>query len=263
MQLIKNAIQNLLNLTGYKLVRLKVKAIEPVIAVELTDEEMDMVNSITDGKYGKLTMVSKQRLVATLKSCKYVVENVIPGDFVECGVWRGGNSILAKKVFEHLGSDKRVVMFDNFTGMTEPTEFDIEVKTRQQAKQMYRYSQQGRQNAQRHHPSLEDVKNNCLNAGVDISGMHFVKGDVCHTLDIAENLPSRISVLRLDTDWYESTKKELNILYPIVSRGGVLLIDDYGFWEGSRKAVDEYFAEAERKPLLNVTDCSGRAAIKI
>jgi hypothetical protein len=69
--------------------------------------------------------------------------------------------------------------------------------------------------------------------------------------------------LRLDTDWYKSTKTELEWLYPTLSNSGVLIIDDYGHWQGSRKAVDEYFANSEYKPLFNVVDYTGRSAIKI
>jgi hypothetical protein len=67
----------------------------------------------------------------------------------------------------------------------------------------------------------------------------------------------------LDTDWYQSTKTELHWLYPVLSNNGVLIIDDYGHWQGSRKAVDEYFAKNPYKPLFNVVDFTGRSAIKI
>jgi len=110
--------------------------------------------------------------------------------------------------------------------------------------------------------SLEDVKNNCLASGLNLSGFQFISGDVCQSLHQKVNIPKDISILRLDTDWYESTKVELEILYPILSNGGVLIIDDYGYWEGARKAVDEYFSCNTYKPLFNVIDSTGRSAIK-
>ncbi len=207
------------------------------------------------------TMATVPRLVNTLKACKYVVKNNISGDFVECGVWRGGNGILAKKIFERLGAEKKVWMFDTFGGMTEPTEFDIAAKSKESAKAKYQISQRKFHN-EWCYASLEDVKDNCLKSNLDLNSFNFVKGDVCKTLTDKGNLPNEISILRLDTDWYESTKAELDILYPILSKGGVLIIDDYGHWEGSRKAVDEYFNGAKYKPLFNVIDYTGRSAIK-
>ena len=111
--------------------------------------------------------------------------------------------------------------------------------------------------------SIEDVKQNCLDSDIEIESFKFIKGDVCETLKVSENIPTDISVLRLDTDWYESTKCELVKLYPNLCNGGVLIIDDYGHWEGARRAVDEYFSSQKYKPLLNVIDRTGRSAIKI
>ena len=148
----------------------------------------------------------------TLKSCQYVIENNIPGDFVECGVWRGGNGILAKKVFEYLGSNKSVWMFDTFQGMTAPTSIDIAAKTKLSAESHFLESQKATHN-EWCFASLEDVKKNCSDTGLDINSFKFIKGDVCKTLKTPKNIPAEISVLRLDTDWYESTKTELEMLY--------------------------------------------------
>ena len=128
------------------------------IAAELTSEEISLIKSVCENKY---TMVSIPRLVATLLACKYVVKNNIPGDFVECGVWRGGNSILAKKTFELLGSDKRVYMFDTFEGMTEPTEFDNSIRTGTNAKQKYQ-DNLNEFHSEWCYASLQDVQNNVL-----------------------------------------------------------------------------------------------------
>ena len=108
------------------------------------------------------------------------------------------------------------------------------------------------------------MQNNFRVAGVEASQVRFIKGDVVETLAVRSNLPPRVAVLRLDTDWYASTKAELEVLYPLLTRGGSLLIDDYGHWEGARKAVEEYFGSltpAER-PLLHFTDYTGRAGVK-
>lgn len=92
----------------------------------------------------------------------------------------------------------------------------------------------------------------------------FVKGDVLQTLSIVKSLPKKVAALRLDTGWYESTKYELEVLYPILSNSGVLIIVDYGHWDGSRNAFEEYFANSDfKKPLLNISDIGGRLGIKI
>ena len=228
------------------------------IATELEKFDINLINQIIDKKY---TMTSVHRLINTLKSCYYVVENNIPGDFVECGVWRGGNAILAKKIFEHLNSDKKVWMFDTFEGMTAPTNVDIEAINQISAENKFAESQTNTHN-EWCYASLEDVQKNCSDSGIDIAALKFIKGDVCDTLKKPDNVPDKISVLRLDTDWYESTKAELEVLYPKLSNGGVLIIDDYGHWEGARKAVDEYFSLQKYKPLFNVIDRTGRSALK-
>ena len=96
------------------------------IAVELDKEEVGLIRYVLESYF---TMTSVARLVNTLKACKYAVENNIPGDFVECGVWRGGHGILAKKIFERMGSNKKVWMYDTFEGMAEPTEYDVKART--------------------------------------------------------------------------------------------------------------------------------------
>lgn len=229
------------------------------VAIELDTEEVKLIRYILENKF---TMTSAERLVNTLKACKYAVQNNIPGDFVECGVWRGGHGILAKKTFERMGSSKKVWMFDTFEGMSEPTVHDVNARTKEKAEIKYQAKIKNT-HVDWCYASLEDVKKCCQVSGIDTNSIKFVKGDVCNTLNDPANRPDKIAILRLDTDWYESTKMELECLYPTLSNGGVLIIDDYGHWQGSRKAVDEYFANSEYKPLFNVVDYTGRSAIKI
>lgn len=257
MKIIKRAVARLMRSQGYELVK-KTGSYNGV-AVELNEDELALLKFVTRNRF---TMVGMPRLVATLKACKYVVENNIPGDFVECGVWRGGNGIIAKKIFEKMGSNKQVYMFDTFAGMTEPTQFDVVARSKKHARAKYEKTLK-HTHSDWCYASINDVKNNLQMADIDVSSVKFVQGDVCKTLDVAENLPKQISILRLDTDWYESTKKELEVLYPRLEPRGVLIIDDYGHWEGARKAVDEFFGERTYKPLFNVTDHTGRVAIKM
>ncbi|MCW2967337.1 MAG: macrocin O-methyltransferase, partial [Solirubrobacteraceae bacterium] len=105
-----------------------------------------------------------------------------------------------------------------------------------------------------------DVRNTVLGTGYPPERIHFVRGPVEETLP--EHAPERLALLRLDTDWYESTRAEMEHLYPRLSDGGVLIIDDYGHWDGARRAVEEHFAANGDAPLLHRIDYTGRIGIK-
>ena len=109
--------------------------------------------------------------------------------------------------------------------------------------------------------SLDEVRRNLGSTGYPDQYISFIEGKVEDT--IPTNVPDRISLLRLDTDWYESTRHELQHLYPRLSPGGVLIIDDYGQWAGARKAVDEYVEDKKLKILLHRIDYTGRIAVKL
>lgn len=214
-------------------------------------------------KSRNLTMAGLPRIIATINACKHAVIADIPGDFVECGVWRGGNSLAAKMTFEKYGSAKRVYLFDTFAGMTEPGDHDTSPYEKN-ASDLQFQTQQFEGHNRWCFASLEDVRASFLASGVDMAGVHFISGDVRKTLAVKRNLPRKIAVLRLDTDFYDSTRVEMDILYPRLSRRGSLLLDDFGYWDGSRKAVTEYIdaLPAIDRPLLNLTDSSGRMAIR-
>ncbi|WP_417067886.1 TylF/MycF/NovP-related O-methyltransferase [Niveibacterium terrae] len=258
--MIKNTIRKLLNTAGYDLVKIPPNtppgASSP-FPVELDREETELLASL---KANRLTMTSFERLWATLMACKHVIDNNIPGDFVECGVWRGGNALLAAATFKRHGSDRKVYLFDTFEGMTEPTEADREYRGDYARTLLEATERKG--DSIWCIASLEDVRENFRKAGLLDDNVVFVKGDVCETLELSSNIPKQISVLRLDTDWYESTRKELEILYPRLSIGGSLMIDDYGHWAGSRQATDEYFADKHHHPFLQCIDYTGRSGIK-
>jgi O-methyltransferase len=211
----------------------------------------------------ELIMGTPQGLAAAISACKHVVQAGIVGDFVECGVWRGGISLAAKLVFEEYKSDKQVWLFDTYTGMPEPSEVDRPKFESFATREVFDDAQRQGFN-EWCYASLEDVRRNFVRAGVNVEDAKFIKGDVRQTL-LESNLPDAISVLRLDTDWYESTKVQLEVLYPRLSRGGSLLLDDFGYWEGVRKAVEEYFGgrPPAESPLLYYTDLSGRMGVKV
>ena len=226
--------------------------------IELENDERILINKIINNN---LSMTSTERLISTLIAVKYVCNSNIRGDFVECGVWRGGNSIVALHALNKLNSNKKLWMFDTFAGMTEPTQYDFDNHTGLKAINEYK-SKISEDHNEWCYASIEDVKSNIKEYQKQID-IKFVKGDILKTLRTDANIPKSISVLRLDTDWYESTKLELEILYPKLQKGGVLLIDDYGHWGGCKKAVDEYFLNSINKPILIPSDYTGRIAIKI
>ncbi len=207
------------------------------------------------------TMTSLERLSALCTAVEYVVENNIPGAFVECGVWRGGSSMAAAWTYRRLGrEDVDLFLFDTFEGMSEPTAEDVLASTGEAAKDLLAASDKQPRAGVWSYAPIEDVRRNLESTGYPADHVHFVKGKVEKT--IPSCAPEEISILRLDTDWYESTKHELIYLFPRLSKNGVLIIDDYGHWAGARKAVDEYFATLQLKPLLNRIDYTGRICLK-
>lgn len=206
------------------------------------------------------TLTSAQRVAALCDSVEYLVRNEIEGDIAECGVWKGGSMMAAALTLIRLGDTSRdLYLYDTYTGMTEPTEAD--------APSPYDgYSPQKRwQRIASKGGEWAGVPAGEVQAAVESTGyprerIHCVAGMVEDTLP--SQAPERIGLLRLDTDWYESTKHELRELYPRLVDGGVLIVDDYGHYEGARRAVDEYFAETGQPVLLNRIDYTGRVAVK-
>ncbi len=257
--MLKKIVQNTLSTFGYEIRRTSKSSANRSMPVELNLAEREIVNYIMSNK---LTMVSYERLWATIMACKYVVDRGIEGDFVECGVWRGGNALAAAEIFRLYKSERKVWLFDTFKGMTAPTDVDVRASDGRAAKEQYEDEQRGGHN-EWCFASIEDVRRNFHDRGL-ASNVNFIEGDVCQTLNGDESsLPNKISVLRLDTDWYESTKKELEVLYPRLTIGGCLLVDDYGHWSGSRRAVDEYFLKNQSRPFLHCIDYTGRVAVKV
>jgi O-methyltransferase len=208
-------------------------------------------------------MTSVERLYATLSATKYVVNNRIPGAFVEWGVWRGGNSMVIASTLYAMGIvDREIYLYDTFEAMTAPTELDLD-SFGESAESQLKVSKKEDGSSIWCVAGIEDVQSNLSAVGYPTQRVHYVKGDVRETLAIEQNLPQTIALLRLDTDWYESTKLELEVLYPRLASKGVVLIDDYGHWQGARKAVDEYHAEHKLFPLMHVTDYTGRAFVKL
>lgn len=206
------------------------------------------------------TMTSPQRLAALVDAIDYIERRGIAGDVVECGVWRGGSTMAAALALADRGNTAReLFLYDTFEGMSEPTEHDRETQGGASADAML--ASANKDALVWCYAGLEEVKANVARTGYPVERLHFVRGKVEET--IPATMPGTIALLRLDTDWYESTRHELEHLFPLLAPGGVLIIDDYGHWEGARKAVDEYFAVPGRALLLSRIDYTGRLAVKV
>lgn len=205
------------------------------------------------------TMTSPARLAALCDAMSHVVRHRIPGAFVECGVWKGGSSMAAALRLIQLDQpDRAFYLFDTFAGMTPPGGIDRSATSGLSAAAMLKSAPAT--SKLRAFAAIDEVRNNMAATGYPPELIHLVQGSVEETLPA--QAPETVAVLRLDTDWYSSTRHELVHLFPRLSRGGILIIDDYGDWEGARQAVDEYFAETATPIFLHRIDHTGRIGVK-
>lgn len=207
------------------------------------------------------TMTSTERLYVLINAVLYLSRNSIAGDIVECGVWKGGSMLAIIRTLLQYGDISRDLhLYDTFEGMTQPGAMDVDY-TGSSGIEAFKAKQTGRDSSSFCYAPLDAVKRLLGNTGYPQQRIHYVQGKVEETLPA--QAPDKISLLRLDTDWYESTKHELEHLFPRLVPGGVLIIDDYGHWKGSKQAVDEYFSQGQAPILLNRIDYSGRVAVKL
>lgn len=218
-----------------------------------------------DGETIKLvqpyTMTSPERIRALCSATRYIEQAGIQGGIVECGVWRGGSMMAVARTLMGLGIQTRdLYLFDTFEGMSEPGVHDVSASG-ETAKELLDHASRTEEDLVWCYAPLERVKSAMFLTNYPAGHMHFIPGRVEHT--ISEAAPDRIALLRLDTDWYESTRHEMEQLFPRLSRGGVLILDDYGHWQGARRAVDEYFQDHQVQILLHKIDYTGRVAVKV
>lgn len=213
------------------------------------------------GRVRPYTMTSAERLNALCQAVRYVSANGIAGDVVECGVWRGGSTLAVAHMLHAAGDTERTLwMYDTFEGMSAPTVHDRD-PSGASARDLLQNERKSADSVLWCCASLDDVKQNMQTASYPSSRIRFVQGKVEETLSVT--VPDKIALLRLDTDWYESTKAEMEVLFPRLVPGGVLIIDDYGHWQGARKAIDEYLATHNVPMLLNRIDYTGRIGVKV
>jgi hypothetical protein len=247
--MIKSAIHKSFRAFGLDVIRVHDQGEE--YPPDFHKEEIDTIREVRP-----FTMTSAERIYALIQAVRYVSANEIEGAIVECGVWKGGSvAAIARTLLQLQDVRRDLYLFDTFEGMSEPTSNDSDYSGKQASELL-----QENPSFRCGDAPVDFVKNVLSKIGYPEERLRFVKGKVEET--IPASAPDSISLLRLDTDWYESTKHELVHLFPRLSHNGVIIIDDYGHWRGSRRACDEYFAENRVPILLNRIDYTGRIALK-
>jgi hypothetical protein len=251
MKIVKRLVRSALARAGWELVNQAER--ERALIADLSDADRDIALRVAP-----FTLTGPERRASLLQAVDHIVRHRIEGDIVECGVWRGGSMMAVALALQARQDARRsLYLYDTYEGMSEPTEADRAHHGESARAQMDRTT---RGEGVWCEAGLDDVRANLASTGYDKALVHFVKGKVEDT--IPATLPGRIALLRLDTDWYESTRHELQHLYPLLQPGGVLIIDDYGHWQGARKAVDEYFAGAPAAAYLHRVDYTARLMVK-
>ena len=210
----------------------------------LSEEEKSIFKEVSP-----YTQTDASRVLSLIYAVRYVEKNYVPGAIVECGVWKGGSMMAVARTLLNMGvAEKQVYLFDTFEGMPAATDRDVN-SAGLAADAYFRghnvYNVEGKWNF----ASLEEVKQNLASIGYPVNNIHYIKGKVEVTLP--EQAPEAVSLLRLDTDYYESTRHEMIHLFPRLSVGGILIVDDYLSWRGSREAVDEYLQDHKVRLFLN------------
>lgn len=247
---VSRPVRTLLGRLGYELVR------SGPAPVTLPPDCDDFTASVIE-RVAPYTLTSVERIMGLVEAVRYVVRAEVPGDIVECGVWRGGSMMVVALALVELGvTDRDLHLFDTFTRTPDPGEEDVDsagvpaadIIDELRTAEAFRYL------------PMAEVEQLLRDTGYPAHRLHFVPGMVEDTIPAAA--PPAIALCRLDTDWYASTAHELEHLWPRITARGVLLIDDYGEFRGARKAVDEYLAAHGERVLLHRMDYTGRLVLK-
>jgi O-methyltransferase len=248
-RMIKAAIHKSFRIFGLDIVRFRPHQRD--YPPDFRSDEIDIIRRVQPW-----TKTNAERIYALIQAVRYVSANGIAGAIVECGVWKGGSmAAVARVLLQSQVVNRDLYLFDTFEGMSEPTSRDSDYTGKKASAVL-----------------LEDPGFTCADAPLATvkkvlyetdypkERIHFVPGRVEKT--IPASAPDSIALLRLDTDWYESTKHELVHLFPRLSSRGAIIVDDYGHWSGARQACDEYFAQNRIPILLNRIDYTARIALK-
>jgi hypothetical protein len=252
---VRKLLNQLLCPLGYELARARQTA---RFAPDLTAADAEIIQFVRPYTMAR----TADKVFPIINAARHVVEHRILGDIVECGVWRGGMMMAAARTLLSCRDTSRELWsYDTFAGMVEPTDKDLDAKGDSALERWQAAPRTESGAVDWCYACLEDVARNLEITGYPREKLHLIKGRVEDTLPA--RAPQRISILRLDTDWYESSKHELVHLFPRLERGGVLILDDYGHWQGARQATDEYFKEHQVQMHLVRVDEACRVGVKL
>jgi O-methyltransferase len=250
--MMKKFIKGLVRRAGFDIVRYQAHSHQADFR-DMTPSEIEIVRFVRP-----YTLTGEERIATLINAIGYIAQNKMRGDIAECGVWRGGSMMAIALALMYQGDYSRhLYLYDTFEGMPEPTKHDRSWDGLSAQSQLER------------DPlgagiwccsPIEEVRKNVLSTGYPADQVHFIQGKVEKTLPSV--MPDCLSLLRLDTDWYVSTKHELTHLFPLLEPRGLLIIDDYGHWQGARKAVDEYFTEHNLNVYLHRVDYTCRVGVR-
>lgn len=176
------------------------------------------------------TYCSREKLRSLIARCQHLNRHRIAGDFVECGTCRGGSAAVVSR---RLAEDRKLWLYDSFEGMPESSERDG-VHARQ-------FVGEGKAN-------VEEVRQLLLRSGAPEDRLVIRKGLFDDTF--RQQLPEKVALLHCDADWYDSVMLVLETFYPLVADGGIIILDDFGYWEGCREAFYDYCHRHNLKPLV-------------
>jgi O-methyltransferase len=257
-RLVKKGIKNSFDALGYKIEKVDktTLVIPPDMDMDRDHEFQRIYKACKDA-----TMTTTENMYALYLAAQYVVKAGIEGDFVECGVWAGGQTMIAALTFLAMGDASRTLyLYDTYDGLSEPTEKDVRIYDGGSALEKWRYKRS--KGLKWDYAPLEMVQKNLYSTGYPKEKLKFIKGKVEDT--IPGTMPKgKVSILRVDTDLYEPTYHALSNLFPKLVTNGVLILDDYGHWQGAKDAVDRCSREQGIKMLLNRIDWGARIGIKI
>lgn len=236
---------------GYEVINLKHGNTGGGLPKDFSQEEVRIYARVRP-----FTMTSPERIISLIRATRYIMALGVEGAFVECGVFKGGSMMAVALTLLGLGqADRELFLYDTYVGMAEPTAED-----EGWAHDIWQDKQRDSRNDWAYGGTRDEVQERLESTGYDKALMHFVQGLVEDT--IPDTMPEKIALLRLDTDFYQSTRHELEHLLPRLQSNGILIIDDYAVFQGSKRAVDEYFEAKNLRPFLNRIDADSRLILK-
>lgn len=222
----------------------------------LSDEEKATLKEVLP-----YTMTDVARTLSLISAVRYIERNKVTGAIVECGVWRGGSMMAVARTLLNLGvTNRQLHLYDTFQGMPAPSPRDVDL-TGLVAEDLFNERKfEDVEGSDWCFSSLEEVKSNVGRVGYPSNNIRYVKGKVEDTLP--GEAPDAIALLRLDTDFYESTRHEMIHLFPRLRVGGILIVDDYLGWQGAHQAVDEYLHDHKVRLYLDPTGHGAGIGVK-